>query len=369
MGSKKRLNVLVTGSNAPGFSSIVRCLKLSRKYEVKIISSDWKINLKGKFYGHSSYVLPDNRSSKFVVELLKVCRENEVDILFPIRTDDQVPICNYLKEFTEIGTIPIIVTPNPELMEISLNKRKMLDYIKNVANLETLDYHIVNNRKAFELALKQLNYPNVPVAIKPSHATGRRGFRVLDESLDRKKLFFSEKPTNVFSTKKEILETLGDDFQEMLIMEYLQEPEFTVDVLCYKGKTFAIVPRKRVRTSDGITVKGIIEKLNKQTEDYIKKIVESFGFSFSIGLQFRQSSINPETFHLMEINPRLQGTTVFTVAAGVNIMELLIDMAFKEFNFDYKPKIRYGPELERVYYELFKYNNDVYSLDELLAKE
>ena len=71
----------------------------------------------------------------------------------------------------------------------------------------------------------------------------------------------------------------------------------------------------------------------------------------------------------MEINPRLQGTTVFTVAAGVNIMELLIDMAFEEFNFDYKPKIKYGLELERVYYELFKYNNEVYSLDELLAKE
>ena len=288
-----------------------------------------------------------------------MCNKEHIDILIPIRTDDQVPICNNLAEFEEIGTIPIINTTNPELMETALNKRKMFDYIKNVSGLHTLNYKVANNLDEFLGAVEKLGYPNNPIAIKPSHATGSRGFRILDPNINKKELFFKGKPNNRYSTLDEIVEILDGNFPEMLIMEYLIEPEFTIDVLCYKGKSYAIIPRKREKMIDGITVKGVIEKLPKQTNKYIEKIIESFGFSYSVGMQLRKSAVNNDIYHLMEINPRLQGTTVFSVAAGINILELLIDMAYKNFDFNFKPKIRYGLKLERTFSELFEYENQV----------
>jgi len=46
----KKLNVLVTGSDAPGFASIISSLKITNKYNFKIIATDWKSNLKGKSF-------------------------------------------------------------------------------------------------------------------------------------------------------------------------------------------------------------------------------------------------------------------------------------------------------------------------------
>ncbi|MHA1450995.1 MAG: ATP-grasp domain-containing protein, partial [Candidatus Hodarchaeales archaeon] len=261
MISQKELTVLVTGSDAPGFSSIVRSLKLSKKYKLKIISTDWKTNLKGKYFANRSYNLPDNKAPEFITELLNVCEKEKVDIILPIRTDDQLPICHHMKDFSDIGSIPAVVTPNPGLMDTALNKLKMLEYLENVSGLKTLDYKVAKTSDDLIRAMKEIGYPKVPVAVKPAHASGSRGFRVLDPRLDRRKSFFMEKPTSVFTTEEELLNIIGDSFPDMLVMEYLTEPEYTVDVLCYKGRTFAIVPRRRLKMVGGITVNGLIEKL------------------------------------------------------------------------------------------------------------
>lgn len=363
--TKKTLTVLVTGSDAPGFSSIVRSLKLSKKYNFRIIGTDWKWNLKSLYFADTSHVLPDNKTPEFIQELLEVCEKEKVDFIMPIRTDDQLHVCRHLKEFDSLGSIPLVITPNSEMMETAINKYKMLEYIKHVASLETMNYRLVNTKNQLKLALKELGYPRNPVAIKPAHATGSRGFRILDKTINRRKIFFDEKPTSTYITKDELTMTLGDDFSEMLVMEYLADPEYTIDVLCYKGKTFAIIPRKRLKMSGGITVKGIIEKLPDEIERYVKKVIEAFGFSYSVGLQFRRSLVDDRIFHLLEINPRLQGTTVFSVAAGVNLPEQMIAMGLKEFNFSYKSNIKYGLQMERTYLELFYWDDEVKELEQM----
>lgn len=363
---KQRVTVLVTGSNAPGFPSIVRSLKLSKKYQIRIVATDWKDNLKGRYYGDAAYVLPDNKSPEFIEKLALTCKKERVDVLLPIRTDDQLPICRHLEEFHDVGTIPAVVTVNPELMEAAMNKLKLLDYLKNVANLPVLQYDTASTKEALLHAITRLGYPEVPVAVKPAHASGSRGFRVLDPHVDRKKLFFDEKPSGIYTTMEELLDVLGETFPTLLVMEYLREPEYTVDVLCYKGRTFAIIPRRRLRMIGGITVDGRVEKLPEAVDRYIKKIVESFGFSYSVGMQFRKSGRDSALeYHLLEINPRLQGTTVISVAAGVNIPELVIDMAFKRFDFNFHPNIKYGLTLERTYHELFSWNDQISTLEEL----
>ncbi len=363
----KRITVLVTGSNAPGFPSIVRSLKLSKKYQTKIIATDWKDNLKGKYHGQKAYVTPDNRTPEFADELLKICQKEKVDILIPIRTDDQVPICQHLEEFNDLGTIPLVATPNPELMEMAINKLKLLEYLKNVADLPTLKYHTASTSSEFIRALEDLGYPSRPVAIKPALGSGSRGFRILDENLDRRKMFFEEKPNGIYSTKEEILSILGDTFPSMLVMEYLEEPEYTLDILCYKGKTFAIIPRRRLRMIGGITADGLIEKLPEHVNQYVKKVIESFGFSYSIGMQIRRVQGTSDQYHLLEINPRLQGTTVISIAAGVNILEAIIDMAYREFDFNFTPSIKYGLKMERTYQELFYWKGNVQTLEELMS--
>jgi carbamoyl-phosphate synthase large subunit len=362
---QKDITVLVTGSNAPGFSSIVRSLKLSKKYNVNLIASDWVDSIQGRYYATKSFKLPDNRSSDFADSLLNVCEKEKVDVLLPIRTDDQISICQNLKAFESIGTVPVINSPNVEIMNAAINKLSMLEYLQQITGIQVMDYRVASSKDEFENGLDELGYPDRPVAIKPVHASGSRGFRILDPTKDLKKLFFEEKPTNVFSIKEYVMDVLGDHFPKMLLMEYLVEPEYSIDALCYKGQLFAAVARKREKMKGGITVEGVVEALNTKTSTIIRQIIESYGFTYSVGLQFRRSLEDPETFHILEINPRLQGTTVLSIAAGVNVTELVIDMAFQEFDFDFVPKIHEGTRMERIYKELFEKDDVIFTLEDI----
>ena len=260
---QKDVTVLVTGSSAPGFSSIVRSLKISTKYNIKIIASDWIDNIQGRYYATKSFKLPDNRSSDFADSLLNICEKEKVDVLLPIRTDDQIPICQNLKAFESIGTVPVINTPNVETMKAAINKLSMLEYLQQITGIQVMDYRVASSKDEFEKGLIELGYPDQPIAIKPVHASGSRGFRILDPTKDLKKLFFEEKPTNVFSTKEYVMDVLGDHFPKMLLMECLVDPEFSVDVLCYKGQLFASIARKREKMKGGITVEGVVEAASR----------------------------------------------------------------------------------------------------------
>ena len=350
----KKYSVLVTGAAAPGFVSIVKALRASTTYDMKLIGSDYIETLSSKEFVEHSYVLPDNRSPEFAESLLDLCVKMSVDVVLPIRTDDQIPICKKLGEFRKAGVEPAIVATDPDLLESLLDKRKLMEYCSEVIGLETPDFLYSTEKDGLRHAVEKLGYPDVPVAIKPSYSMGSRGLRILDDKIDRRKHFFDEKPSGIYSTLDDVLASIGEEFPEILAMEYLPGNEYTVDVLCRKGQTFAVVPRLRKRMTGGITTSGVVVKDHnyESIKRSVELIVEGFGLSYNVGTQFRES--NTGTPLLLEVNPRLQGTTTMSVAAGVNIPEMMVQMALQEFDYSFKPKIKWGLEMQRVWLEIFK---------------
>ncbi len=305
-------------------------------------------------------MLPDNRSPDFPQALLDLCEGLGVEVVLPIRTDDQMPICSQLEAFRDAGVEPALIVTDPELMDMLLNKRRLMEYCRDVIGTDVPRFDYATNADALTEAVMGLGYPDVPVVIKPSYSNGSRGFRVLDENIDRKHLFFNEKPTGIYSTLDDVLRDIGDEFPEMVAMEYLPGREYTVDVLCRKGKTFAVVPRLRLRMTGGITTQGVLAK----DENYgvisrtVESIVEGFGLSYNVGIQLKESTSSVPL--LLEVNPRLQGTTTITVAGGVNVPELMVQMALREFDYDFRPEVRWGLKMQRVWLELFEYEGRVW---------
>ncbi len=138
-----------------------------------------------------------------------MCEKEGVDVLLPLRTDDQLPLCTRLKDFETIGTVPALVAPSEELMATAVNKLRMLEYLQEVAGLPIPAYAVASTREELEAGLGELGYLDARVVIRPAHATGSRGFRILDPTTDRRKLFFEEKPTAAYATKEGLLEVLG----------------------------------------------------------------------------------------------------------------------------------------------------------------
>jgi len=354
---------LVTGSTAPGFVSIVKALKSSKKYNLQIFASDYRKSISSHHYVEESYVLPDNRSREFAGAMLDLCVELGIDVVLPIRTDDQFPLCKSYGAFKKEGIEPTIVVTSPQLMDAILNKRALMEYTKEIIKIDTPRFSNASNSEELQEAVYELGYPQKRVVIKPGYSNGSRGFRILDENLDPRHLFFEEKPTGIHSTLNRVLEDIGDTFPELVVMEYLPGNEYTIDVLCRKGETFAVLPRLRTRMTGGITTKGVLTK--DSNFDFIdtisRKLIEGFGMSYNVGIQMKES--DEGTPLLLEINPRLQGTTVLSVEGGVNIPELVVMMALREFDYDFQPEIKWGLEMERVWLELFKYEGRIWEYE------
>jgi len=360
----KNVTVVVTGATAPGFVSIVRALKRSKRYRFHIVGTDYKLNPSSVAFADQAHILPDNRSPEFAGALAEKCEDVGADVLLPIRTDDQMPICRSLQRFRNAGVEPAIAVTSPYLMDTILNKRKLMEYARDVIRVRVPRFEKATTAQELEEAASALGYPERPVVVKPSLSNGSRGFRILDEHLDHRRMFFEEKPTGIYSTLDRVLADVGDTFPELMVMEYLPGDEYTVDILCRKGITFQVLPRLRTRMTGGITTGGILIRDERfaAIDSLSRALVEGLGASYNLGLQVKCDRNG--TPQMLEINPRLQGTTIISVEGGVNIPEMMVMMALREFDYKQEFKVRWGLKLQRVWLEVFEHEGRVWCIDE-----
>ena len=85
----------------------------------------------------------------------------------------------------------------------------------------------------------------------------------------------------------------------------------------------AIVPRERLQTKAGISSKGRIVK-----DNFIEKscfdICKFLNLKGPICLQMKEDTNGNPKF--VEINPRLGGSSYFATLAGVNFLEIMLDL-------------------------------------------
>ncbi|MFW9965113.1 MAG: hypothetical protein ACFFCX_16195, partial [Candidatus Sifarchaeia archaeon] len=215
----RSVRLLLTGFCAPGFTSIVYALRKSSKFEFYIYSTDWKESLASHF-ADKSEVIGDNLLPEWPSKIIAAAEREKVEILMPIRTDDLAPLARNIERLREVGVEPTLPSENPNIIETLRNKIELYNAVKKL-NLEAPKHYAVTSIDELEKSAGMLGYPEVPICIKPDIADGSRGFRILDETQDRKKMFFSEKPSSTYSDLDKIKETLGESFQRMLLMEFL----------------------------------------------------------------------------------------------------------------------------------------------------
>jgi carbamoyl-phosphate synthase large subunit len=109
----------------------------------------------------------------------------------------------------------------------------------------------------------------------------------------------------------------------LIVEEYIEGPEYTVDVLCdFSGKALIAIPRRRIKVRGGEVVQAIIER-NRELEDMSMRIAEGFKAEGPITIQFIRRD---ETFYAIEVNARMGGGLPLTIVAGADWPGWIIDM-------------------------------------------
>lgn len=335
----------MTGAGAPGGPGIIKCLK--DVPNSKLIVGDCDDKASGKFLNDSFVLLPKAKDFNFINKVLSICKDMEIDVIFPLVTMELFKFSKNRDVF-EKNNIKIIVSDFHNL-SIANNKSSLYKHLAK-KGVSTPMFRVVNNYEEFYKAKEEIKAATSSYCLKPSISNGSRGVRLVNDEINEFDLLFNEKPNSLYISDEKINAILKDNsFPELLIAEILPGNEYTIDTIVDNtGNPILILPRIRTKTNGGISVAGKFEK-NTKIIDYCDKIIRSLKLSGPIGIQVKEDKFGE--FKILEINPRIQGTSVAALGAGVNLPKLAVE-SFLGIEYAI-PEIKWNTEFIRYYDELF----------------
>lgn len=320
----KKLNILMTGTGAPGAPSILNCLRNNGERELYIVGVDMNALATCRTKVNKFYTVPSASHPAFIDRILEICKAEKIDVIISIVTKELEVFAQNKERFESIGTKLSVMDYEP--LHIANNKGLLLNAMKN-AGVRTPMFRIVNTSEELESAAYELNYPEKPIVIKPTFGNGSRGTRILDESQSLYDRFFNGKPNSMYSTLKEVLGIIeGKNIPEMMVMEFLPGADLSVDILADHGKPLYVSCR-RGNVVSSIMISSVVD-LNKDAIELCKKVTELLKLDGNMGFDTKEDCNGiPQ---LMEINPRLPAGVVASVAAGINFPYLRIKQILGE---------------------------------------
>lgn len=343
----KDITVLVTAAGAPGAAGIIKSLRLNGERIIRIVSCDMNPESAGFFLADQAFTVPPGNSDLYVPQLVELARNEKIDVILPLATDELMPLALNKALFSKVGTK--IALSDPQQLEIANNKGKLYRYLAH-EGISTPSSLMVNSIDQLHEAVFKLGYPDQPVCIKPQVSKGGRGFRVLNTHVNRLEILLNHKPDSTITTLEEITSILKEavSFPPMVVMEYLPGAEYSVDLLVKKGEVLAAVPRRRDSIKLGISFIGTVEN-NEALEQQSRQIAKVLELDFNINMQFKCS--NKGLPKIIEINPRVSGTIIMSVGAGINLPYLGVKLALGEIVAPISPV--YGTRMLRFWDEVF----------------
>jgi carbamoyl-phosphate synthase large subunit len=340
--------VVLTGAGAPGASGIIKSLRSVDERDVTIVGVDMNPHAYGFALVDEAYVVPAGGDDDYVPRLLDIATDENADVVLPLTTAELEPLAAAQERFRAEG-IEVTVS-DPDALGAANDKGDLYEAVDEFGLPAAPTYRRVSSEADFLDAVRELGYPDDPVCFKRPVGSGMRGFRVLDPDRDRLDSLLNEKPTATTTTLDEIVPVLtsGEEFPELVVMEFLPGTEYSVDVLAMGDEVGPVVPRSRERTRAGISFEGTVER-DEALIDAATEICRRLGLEYSVNLQFKYDGDG--TPKLIEINPRVSGTIIMCVGAGVNFPYFAVKYALGE---ELPPvDVDWGTHMIRYWQEVF----------------
>jgi len=289
----KSLNVLMTaGSRRVPLVQAFRHALNALGVPGRIIVTDVNPLSPAVHVADRAYRVPLSTEPAYVPELLAICAAEQIRVVVPT-IDDELPLLGEARSrFREAGTI--VACSPPETSLICNDKFETCRQLREAGVPAAATY----------LPVTLPDDPRLPLFIKPR--VGRGAVKAFPlRSADELRFFLTY-------------------VEDPVIQEYLDGPEFTIDVLCdFNGQPLAIVPRERVVIRAGVTDRGRTVH-DPRLIELARAVCAALPFAGPLNIQCRMRGADPVVF---EINPRFSGGIPLTIQAGADFPQLLLKLA------------------------------------------
>ena len=275
-----------------------------------------------------AFVEPDVAGDEYIDFCLDFCQTNGINIFIPRK--ENVLISKRLADFEAIG-VKVLVCPDARLMETMDNKAAAYrELVKGSPIISIPDYEVVHTADEFKRAYASLREKGHQVCFKPVIGEGANGFRVIKDQIESINQLFNQGIGHRISYHYacEIL-SQQETFPELMVLEYLEGREYSIDCLASNEGLYAAVPRMK---GEG-RVRELVESL--ELIQIAHKFHHEYKLPYIFNIQVKYNNGIPK---LLEINPRMSGGMHISCLSGINFPFLALKILLGEKVEPLKPR-------------------------------
>ena len=318
------------------FSSVYAAIGLIREADPEgrfhLIYSNTNPHASAGRVAHAFHTEPAGLSADDYVQwCLEFCRVQRVDIFIPGK--ESTRLAGEHKRFEAEGT-RVLSAAAPAALELIHDKARF--YAEAIVPMAPVaDFRIFENVDQFDTAYADLRAEHSTLCVKPSRSVFGLGFSILDEARSSAALLIAGAQYHIgLHDFRNGLAELGA-FRSMLLMEYLNGHEYSVDCVGEHGRLVAAIARKKPMQAG----RGQLIDMRQDILDATEKLAGDFGLNGCFNVQFREGG---ERLRLLEINPRMSGGIGMACVAGPNLPYIALRGFADGFDQVVVPPVRNG---------------------------
>lgn len=282
--------VLVTGVGGPAGVAVLR--SLLRRSDVEVYAGDMDGWASGLYLVPAEHrrILPPGLSPDFVDAVRQLCADDGIDVVISTVDVELPPLA---ARRAELGAV--LAAPSEATLAVTLDKWELAQRCAPLLRVPVT--RLLNDEGI------ALNW-TFPVIVKPRRGAGSRGVRLVPD--------------------RAALAAMEPD-EALIIQENLPGDEYSVDVIAdANGSVVAAVPRTRTRVDSGVSIAGRTVH-DAGLESTAAAVARAIGLRGVANVQLRRDTEGVPA--LLEVNPRFPGALPLTIAAGVDLPSLALDLA------------------------------------------
>lgn len=236
-------------------------------------------------------IFPHSSSQEFLDSLISFCQKHQIDLVIPTIDPDLEALAKLLPELKKsIPQTKFLLSP-AKTINICRDKHKSRNKFKELGLL--VPNQVTPSKKT-----------SFPLFVKPAAGSAGIGAQLIRDD--------------------EELQNAIHHQPNLIIEEYIDGPEYTVDVLCdFDSNPLIAVARRRIKIRSGEVNQGIID-MDPEILRLAKTAAEGFSCQGPVTVQFKKNSKGQ--FVAIELNARMGGGLPLSIAAGADWPSYIINL-------------------------------------------
>lgn len=314
------------------FSSVGAAIRLIREADAagdyRVICTNTNAHAPAFLAAHAFAVEPSGLSGQdYLAWCLDFCLTHEIGIFIPGK--EAGLISAERARFEAQGT-RVLCASSQETLALLHDKARFCQSVD--CGTPPAAFRSVETAAEFEAAYRELRQDHPKLCIKPSQSVYGLGFAVIDEERSSAQLLLQGVQYHIGLEDLRRGFAAMEKFRTMLVMEYLDGAEFSVDCVGDNGRLVCAVPRQK--SAQGQTI-----VLRDDILDSTRRLTAAYGLNGVFNVQFREGRSG---LGLLEINPRMSGGIAMACLAGPNLPYLALAGFDQGFDTLAVPQIRAG---------------------------